>query len=408
MLSTSLSLAKNYGFGSSPYLTEHSQVTRSNTLYDKYKDVGSGGCDTGSQSRPSVCNTYVGYEEPQSWNKNRVLGRNPCNEKCCNDSALPLTDLHREILSSQNCIESTLQHVPTVPNTTKAGYYPFRPNIGLCGEDFYEGKSHMNYNSSYIPPSLYHLSQEDPYLVMNTVRQHSLPMKGTEWDSEEEQKYPSLDYCNNEMFFNLCPLRWSYLSFLPSGAGFCTPCSNLDSILPSLCAPSALVYCRKWDEGVQLPCTSLYTRAGEPKHSSVYPLLHWGTISWADMPQICLTSLSAVPIPFPCQSRFLPMPCDTPIPFPCFLSLPCDPCLIFAFFFLPTQLPCFLLPELSQVCCVPHQKAAQAVCGTQVGHPCATSPLWVCYLPNLWTFPCSLPYWFLLLLLSYSFCHLRL
>ncbi|XP_019393075.1 PREDICTED: chorion-specific transcription factor GCMa [Crocodylus porosus] len=207
MISTSLSLAKNYGFGRSPYLTEHAQVTRSNTLCDKYKDVGSRGCDMGSQSKPSVYNTYVGYEEPQSWNKNGVLGRNPCNEKFCNDSAFPLTDLHREILSSQNCIESTLQHVPTVPHTTKAGYYPFRPNIGLYGEDFYEGKSHMNYNSSYIPPSLYHLSQEDPYLVMNTVHQHSLPMKGTEWDSEEERKYPSLDYCNNEMFFNLCPLR---------------------------------------------------------------------------------------------------------------------------------------------------------------------------------------------------------
>ncbi|CAM2112104.1 unnamed protein product [Caretta caretta] len=210
IINNCLSLAKNYGFGRSPYLTEHSQDTGSNKYYEKCKEIGSREHGSGDLSGPSVCNMYADYGEPQPWNKNTALERNPCTDKCCNGSALSSADLHCEIVSSQNCMDSSIQHVPNIPPTTKAGYHPARPNTGLSGDDFYEGKWHVNYNSSYIPSSFYHLSSEDPYLIMNSAHHHQQPLpltKGNEWDFEEERKYTNLDYCNNELFFSLCPLR---------------------------------------------------------------------------------------------------------------------------------------------------------------------------------------------------------
>lgn len=210
IINNCLSLAKNYGFGRSPYLTEHSQDIGSNKYYEKCKEIGSREHGSGDLSGPSVCNMYADYGEPQPWNKNTALERNPCTDKCCNGSALSLADLHCEIVSSQNCMDSSIQHVPNIPPTTKAGYHPARPNTGLSGDDFYEGKLHVNYNSSYIPSSFYHLSSEDPYLIMTSAHHHQQPLpltKGNEWDFEEERKYTNLDYCNNELFFSLCPLR---------------------------------------------------------------------------------------------------------------------------------------------------------------------------------------------------------
>ncbi|KAG6931713.1 glial cells missing -like protein 1 [Chelydra serpentina] len=210
IINNCLSLAKNYSFGRSSYLTEHSQDIGSNKYYETCKEIGSREHDSGDLSGPSVCNMYTDYGEPQPWNKNTALERNPCTDKCCNSSALSLADLHCEIVSSQNCMDSSIQHVPNIPPTTKACYHPARPTTGLSGDDFYEGKLHVNYNSSYIPSSFYHLSSEDPYLIMNSTHHHQQPSplsKGNEWDFEEERKYTNLDYCNNEMFFSLYPLR---------------------------------------------------------------------------------------------------------------------------------------------------------------------------------------------------------
>uniref|UniRef100_A0A8C0J4N1 Glial cells missing transcription factor 1 n=1 Tax=Chelonoidis abingdonii TaxID=106734 RepID=A0A8C0J4N1_CHEAB len=162
---------------------------------------------------PLLLSNQENYISPCSFNGHLLdknSQENPCTDKCCNGSTLSLADLHCEIISPQSCMDSSIQHVPNKPPTTKAGYHPSRPNPGLSGDDFYEGKLHVNYNSSYIPSSFYHLSSEDPYFIMNSAHHHQQPSpltKGNEWDFEEERKYTNLDYCNTEMIFSLYPLR---------------------------------------------------------------------------------------------------------------------------------------------------------------------------------------------------------
>ncbi|XP_006137805.2 chorion-specific transcription factor GCMa [Pelodiscus sinensis] len=209
VINNCLSLAKSYGFGRTPYPTEHSQDIGSNKYYEKCKEIGMREYVSGDLSGTSLSNMHTDYGESQAQNKNTTLERNPRTDKCCNGSALSLADLHCEIAPSQNCTDSSIDHVPNMPPTTKASYHPSRSNTGLSGDDFYEGKLHVNYNNSYIPSSLNPLTPEDPYLIMNSAHHHQQPLlhtKGNEWDFEEERKYTNLDYCNNEMFVSLYPL----------------------------------------------------------------------------------------------------------------------------------------------------------------------------------------------------------
>ncbi|XP_074844997.1 chorion-specific transcription factor GCMa [Carettochelys insculpta] len=205
IINNCLPLAKRYSFGRSLYPTEHSQEIGCDKYNEMCKEIGIRmDLSSGDLSGPPLCNTYANYGESQAFE------RNPCTDNCCNGSVLSLANLHSDIVSSQNYMDSSIQHVPNIPLATKTSYHPCRANTGLSGEDLYEGKLHVNYNSGYIPSSLNSLTPEDPYHIMNSAHHHpqpSLLMKGSEWDSEEERKYPNLNYCNNEMFFSLSPLR---------------------------------------------------------------------------------------------------------------------------------------------------------------------------------------------------------
>nr|XP_060627915.1 chorion-specific transcription factor GCMa [Anolis sagrei ordinatus] len=94
--------------------------------------------------------------------------------------------------------------------TIKVGYHSFRSNVGTVGEDVYEGKTHLNCNSNNVPATFCQLPLEESYFIADSGHhyyQNSLPTKGSEWHTEEERKYTTLDCCNNEMFFNFVPLR---------------------------------------------------------------------------------------------------------------------------------------------------------------------------------------------------------
>uniref|UniRef100_A0A8D0G7D2 Glial cells missing transcription factor 1 n=1 Tax=Sphenodon punctatus TaxID=8508 RepID=A0A8D0G7D2_SPHPU len=162
---------------------------------------------------PLLLSKQEDYISPSSFS-GHLIDKTPqeqCMGKCCSGSTLPSADLHCETIVLQNSLDSSIQHTPSIVPTMKSGHQPFRPNMSLPGNEFNEGKSHVNYNSSYIPSTLYQLSPEDPFLVTCAAHHkyhNSLnPMKGNEWDLEEERKYMNLDHCNNEMFFNLCPMR---------------------------------------------------------------------------------------------------------------------------------------------------------------------------------------------------------
>ncbi|XP_077165049.1 chorion-specific transcription factor GCMa [Paroedura picta] len=210
MLDNCLSLTEDYDLGNSSYLIEHAQAMECDRLLNKWQQIGIIEYGSGDPSDPPT-SAYSECGEQQSWNKNmELLGRTPLADKQCHSATTFLTGLPCEALGSLNAVDFGIAHTPGTPPTVKAGCHPLRSNANIFGDDTYEGKPYLNYNSSSIPSSFCQLSPEDPYLIAETAHhyyQNALPAKGNEWHTEEERKYMNLDHCNNEVFFNLFPLR---------------------------------------------------------------------------------------------------------------------------------------------------------------------------------------------------------
>ncbi|XP_060087351.1 chorion-specific transcription factor GCMa [Heteronotia binoei] len=207
-LDNCLPLIEGYSFGKSTYLTEHAQVMGCDRLSNKCQQIGIMDYNSRDPTEPAA-SAYSECGEQQSWNKNMELGRNPLAEKHRNGTTTFLPGLHCETLGSLNAGDFGMSHAPEIPPAVKVGYHPLRSNANMFGEDTFEGKPYLNYNSN-IPSAFCQLSPEDPYLIADTAHhyyQNALPMKGNEWHTEDERKYMNLDHCNNELFFNLFPLR---------------------------------------------------------------------------------------------------------------------------------------------------------------------------------------------------------
>lgn len=200
------SLAKGYSLGKSSYLIDPTQDLGCNAFLSKCKYTGTREYDR-DPDELSI-SPYSEYREQQTWHKNMDWGRNPSTDKYGNSSAAFLAGLHCETLASINMADLGIQHA-TMP-MVKVGCHPVRSNVGMFGDDVSEGKSHLNCSPSTIPSSFCQFSPEDPHLIADTAHyfyQNSFPLKGNEWHTEDERKYINLDHCNNEMFFNLFPLR---------------------------------------------------------------------------------------------------------------------------------------------------------------------------------------------------------
>lgn len=206
-LDNCLPLTEGYSYGKSSYLTDDAQVMGCDRLLNKCQQIGIVEYDSRGPGEPSA---YSECGEPQSWNKNMELGRNPLADKHRNGATAFLSGLHCETLGSLNAVDFGISHAPEIQPLVKVGYHPLRSNANMFGEDTYEGKPYLNYSNSNIPSSFCQLSPEDPYLIADTAHhyyQNALPVKGNEWHAEDERKYMNLDHCNNEVFFNLFPLR---------------------------------------------------------------------------------------------------------------------------------------------------------------------------------------------------------
>ncbi|KAH0622014.1 hypothetical protein JD844_023892 [Phrynosoma platyrhinos] len=205
-----VSVAKSSS-GKPSYLEEHTQDLGYNKYLDKCKQTGSSDYINRRDLTEPSASAYSEYREAQIWNKTLDLGRNPMAEKYCNGSTMFLPGLSCETFTSINTVDLGIQPAPPRwEPTVKVGYHSFRPNAGTFGEDVYEGKPHLNCNSSDVPPTFCQLPLEEPYLIADAGHhyyQNSLPTKGSEWHTEEERKYANLECCNNEIFFNFVPLR---------------------------------------------------------------------------------------------------------------------------------------------------------------------------------------------------------
>lgn len=206
MLNNCLSLTKGYSFGKSSYLIEHTQDMGCNMYFDKCKQMGSREYDSRDLEPPAF---PYSEDREENWNKNMDLGRNPPADKYCSGSTTFFAGLHCETLASINTIDLGIQHALNIPPTVKVGYHPLRSNVGMFGEETCDGKAHLNYGSN-VSSTFCPLNPEEPCFIDDAAHhyyQNSLPMKGNEWHIEDERKYLNLDYCHNEMFFNIFPLR---------------------------------------------------------------------------------------------------------------------------------------------------------------------------------------------------------
>ncbi|NXQ49771.1 GCM1 factor, partial [Catharus fuscescens] len=136
--------------------------------------------------------------EAPAWGRSPSLRRAPRAKGPCSVPAVPSTAPPR-----QQCAHLSAQHM--LP-ATKGGRDPFRcdagPGDGSCGD-----KSPLTYGSTHPPLPPFAVPQGGPCAVAQPRPQPSLPPRGSEGDGAGPCHRLCLNYCSNDMFFNLYPLR---------------------------------------------------------------------------------------------------------------------------------------------------------------------------------------------------------
>ncbi|XP_010291249.1 PREDICTED: chorion-specific transcription factor GCMa-like, partial [Phaethon lepturus] len=165
-----------------------------------------GSC-SGQPPYPRAAGDNRGFGEAPTWSRNPALGRTPSARRLCSGPAVPTTDPPCAAPSPQHCAHPGTQHVLPL---TKGGHDPFRPNVGPLGDESCEEKSPPAYSSSCLPPPPYPVPQGGPCPTASGARHHrqlSAPLRGSEGDGTEGGHRMGLNYCSDDMFFNLYLLR---------------------------------------------------------------------------------------------------------------------------------------------------------------------------------------------------------
>ncbi|NWV65289.1 GCM1 factor, partial [Malurus elegans] len=139
-----------------------------------------------------------------AWSRSLSLGRAPGADRPCGVPAVPCT-----APSPQRCARLSAQHVLPV---AKGPHDPFRSGghdslqgDGSCGE-----KSPLTYSDSCLSAPPYPAPQGGLCPVAGGAQPHrqlSPPPRGCEGDRGGGRHQVCLNYCNNDMFLNLYPLR---------------------------------------------------------------------------------------------------------------------------------------------------------------------------------------------------------
>ncbi|NXY03727.1 GCM1 factor, partial [Pteruthius melanotis] len=140
--------------------------------------------------------------EAPTWSRSLSLGRAPRAERLCSVPAVPCT-----APSPRQCAHLSSQHIPPM---TKGGHDPFRSNRGPLGDGSCGEKSPLTYSGSCLSLPPYAAPQGSPCPVASGAQPHrqlSVPPRGSEGDRGGGGHQACLNYCSNDTFFNLCPLR---------------------------------------------------------------------------------------------------------------------------------------------------------------------------------------------------------
>ncbi|KAM9273910.1 chorion-specific transcription factor GCMa [Cariama cristata] len=119
----------------------------------------------------------------------------------------PSSSRLKRIQEIEHCAHPGTHHGLPV---TKGGHDPFRPDAGPLGEESCEGKSPQVYRGSCLPPPPYPAPQGGPCPTSSGAQHHrqlSAPARGSKGDQGEGGHRMVLNYCNDDTFINLYPLR---------------------------------------------------------------------------------------------------------------------------------------------------------------------------------------------------------
>ncbi|KFV17687.1 Chorion-specific transcription factor GCMa [Tauraco erythrolophus] len=159
-----------------------------------------GSC-SGQPPYPRAAGEHGGSREVLTWSRSPALGRTPSARRPCSSPAIPAADPPCAAPSPGHCAHPSNQHVLPV---TKGGHGPFRR-----GESC-EGKSPPAYSGICLLPPPYPAPQGGPWPMVNGAHHHhqlSAPPRRSEGDGGEGRRCTGLNYCNDNMYFNLYPLR---------------------------------------------------------------------------------------------------------------------------------------------------------------------------------------------------------
>lgn len=158
------------------------------------------GSSSGQPPYPRAAGEDGDSGEVPTWSRSLALGKTPSTGRPCHGPAVPVANPPCAAPDPQQCAHPGTQLVLPV---TEGGHDPFRPNAGPLGDESCEEKSLLGYSSSCLTPP--------PYPVPRGGGQHhhqlSAALRGSQGDGGEGGRHMGLSYCNDDMFFNLYPLR---------------------------------------------------------------------------------------------------------------------------------------------------------------------------------------------------------
>ncbi|NXT98940.1 GCM1 factor, partial [Buphagus erythrorhynchus] len=157
---------------------------------------------SGQLARPRAAVEDGPSGEAPAWGRRLSLSRAPSAQGPCSVPAVPST-----APPPQRCTHLSAQRI--LPGK-KGGRDPFRSATGPLGDGACGEKSPLPYSGSCLPVPRCPAPQGGPCAMASGAQprpQPSLPPGRSEGDGGGEGHQVCLNYCNNDMFFNLYPLR---------------------------------------------------------------------------------------------------------------------------------------------------------------------------------------------------------